>query len=156
MRSFIRIIDQKGMSILVLVLTDVFAYFLSFLAAYFVRSNLLTEYLGIFQIQSIELYVRALPIVFLIMLFVFYTFGLYERKNRIDGMVESYHVMRAVTFAWLLVMAASFLAKIDYSRVLVVLFWIISLVFMNLGRLIIRHVKLAMIKRGYGLTRVLI
>lgn len=156
MRSFIRIIDQKGVSILALVLTDITAYFLSFLAAFFVRSHLLVNYLGIFQIQSVEFYMRSLPAVFLIMLFVFYIFGLYERKNRIDGMMESYHVMRAVTFCWLIVMAASFLAKIDYSRVLVILFWLAALVFINLGRLMIRHVKLMMIKRGYGLTRVLI
>lgn len=156
MRSFIRIIDQKGVSILILVLTDVLAYFLSFLAAFSIRSHLLVKYLGIFQIQSVEFYLRSLPAVFVIMLFVFYLFGLYERKNRIDGMMESYHVMRAVTFCWLFVMAASFLAKIDYSRILVILFWLISLVFINFGRLIIRHVKLMMIRRGIGLTRVLI
>ena len=156
MRSFIRIIDQKGFAVLLLVCTDILGYFLSFLLAYYIRADLFVEYLGYVPIQPFEIYIQALPVVFLILFVVFYTFGLYERKNRIDGMLESYHIMRAVTFCWLLVMAASFLAKYDYSRILVIIFLIVSLVLMNVGRLFIRHIKLMLIKRGHGLTRVLI
>ncbi len=156
MRPFIRIIDQKGLSVLALIAMDVLAYFLSFLLAYYIRADLFVTYLGHHAIQPFQIYANALPVVFLILFIVFYTFGLYERKNRIDGMMESYHVLRAVTLCWLLVMAASFLAKYDYSRILVMIFWVVSLFLMNFGRLIIRHIKLRRIKKGKGLTRVMI
>lgn len=156
MRPFIRIIDQKGLAVLVLVLTDMLGYLLSFLGAYYIRAHLMVDYMGRGPIQPFDVYINALPVVFIILFVVFYSSGLYERKNRINGMLETYHVFRAVTFCWLMIMSASFLAKYDYSRILVVVFWIVSLFILTFGRLIVRHVKLAMIKRGYGLTRVLI
>jgi len=156
MRSFIRIIDQKRLSVLLLILVDVLGYLSSFLLAYYIRAEVFVTNFGQSPLQPFSVYMQALPVVFLILFVVFYSFGLYERKNRLDGMVESYHIIRAVTFCWLLVMAASFLAKYDYSRVLVMMFWVISLVVMNLGRLMIRHIKLTRIKKGKGLTRVLI
>ncbi|MBT6068501.1 sugar transferase [Candidatus Peregrinibacteria bacterium] len=156
MRPFIRIIDQKGLAVIVLILTDMLGYLLSFLIAYHIRSGVMVEYLGYAQIQPFNVYIGALPAVFMILLVVFYTSGLYERKNRINGMLETYHILRAVTFCWLMIMAASFLAKYDYSRVLVMLFWLISLFVLTFGRLFVRHIKLAMIKRGMSMTRVII
>ena len=156
MRPFIRIIDQKGLAVVILILTDMLGYLLSFLGAYYVRAVLMVECFGYFQIQPFRIYMASLPVVFLILITVFYSSGLYERKNRINGMLETYHILRAVTFCWLMIMAASFLAKYDYSRTLVITFWCISLVVLSVGRLIVRNIHLALIKRGVGLTRVLI
>ncbi len=156
MRPFIRIIDQKGIAVLMLVVADLLGYLISFLLAYFLRAHVLVRYADQSPLQPFDVYLRALPVIFLILFFVFYTFGLYERKNRVSGTMETYHVLRGVTFCWLLIMAASFLAKYDYSRSLVIYFWILSFLVLSTGRFIIRQIKLAMIRRGMGLTRLLI
>jgi exopolysaccharide biosynthesis polyprenyl glycosylphosphotransferase len=87
---------------------------------------------------------------------VFYFFGLYEQKIRLEGTSEMYAVLKAVLMTAVVFMAASFLYKYDYSRGFIIIFIFSSIVFLNLGRLILRVIRRTMIRRGYGVIRILI
>jgi exopolysaccharide biosynthesis polyprenyl glycosylphosphotransferase len=156
MRYFIRFIDQKGLSILILLISDIFWYFLSFILAFFIRASFLTKYAGLSALQSFSTYLTALPVVLLIMIIVFYFFGLYEKQNRITSLNEISSLTKATTFCLILIMASSFLQNYNYSRILVLLFWSLSLFFMNFGRFLLRRLQYSLYRKGYGVKRVLI
>lgn len=156
MRSFIKISDQKGGSVLLLILSDIIAYILSILLSYYIRASFMVTHFDQSPLQPFVVYLKAMPFVVILLCIVFYTMGLYERKNRISGLLETKTVLRAVSFTWLLVMALSFLAKYDYSRIMVILLLVISVCFLSLGRLFIRHLKLKELAKGKGVLRLAI
>jgi exopolysaccharide biosynthesis polyprenyl glycosylphosphotransferase len=133
-----------------IVFVDLIFFIISFLCAYVLRNSI-----G-HGIQPIEVYIKALPIAFLIMVIVFYFFGLYEQKIRINGMSEVYTVTKGILMTAVLFMAASFLYKYDYSRGFVLLFVISAVVFLNIGRFIARKVRRILLKKGIGIINVLI
>ena len=151
MLSLMRFIDQKGLVVFILILSDAFWYFMSFLVAYFIRNDL-----GASPIQPLEIYLRVIPFVLILVIIVFYLSGLYEQKQRINQISEIYQLTKAVTFTLILIMAASFLQKYDYSRGLVLTFWVTSLFFINFGRYLVRAVRKYLFKKGYGIIRILI
>ncbi|MBI2453206.1 sugar transferase [Candidatus Peregrinibacteria bacterium] len=151
MKNILRMVDQKGLSILVLMFSDVFWYFISFAVAYYVRDTF-----GPSRIQQLDFYLRAIPYVFILLIFIFYFYGLYDRKQRVNKIGEMLLVTKAASFTLLLLMAGSFLEKVDYSRAVVLIFWPISIFFLNFGRYLIRIVKAKLVKRGYGVMNILI
>jgi len=151
MKSFIKILDQGALAIFLLLAVDTLGVIAAFLLGYFVRNDLIGP-----AIQPFEVYQKAIPVVLGILVVTFYTFGLYERRHRVTQISELYNLIRAITLVWVLVMAASFLSKYDYSRLLVVLFFGFSLLTINLGRYVLRVVYRFLYKKGIGITRVLI
>jgi exopolysaccharide biosynthesis polyprenyl glycosylphosphotransferase len=150
MQSTLRFIDQKKISLFSLVLSDLLFFLISFLCAYWIRNSIGEG------IQPINVYWSALPVSFVILVVVFYLFGLYDQKIRIKGFSELYTTSKAVLMTAVLLMAASFLYKYDYSRGFVLLFTVSSLVFLNLGRFFVRAVRIAFLKKGIGIMNVLI
>lgn len=150
MQNFLRLISQKKLSILALLVSDFIFFMGSFFAAYYSR-NLIGE-----RIQDISVYMTALPIAFLIMIIVFYFFGLYEEKIRLESTSEILTVMKAVLLTAVMLMAGSFLYKYDYSRGFVLIFIAYGLLFLNIGRYLIRAWRKYLVSRGKGLTRILI
>jgi exopolysaccharide biosynthesis polyprenyl glycosylphosphotransferase len=150
MQSILRFIDIKKVSLLLLIISD-FAFFaISFVVAYLLRD----AFFG--GIQGIEVYLKALPISFLIIVIVFYFAGLYEQKIRLNGTSEVYAVLKAVAFAAVLLMAGAFMYKYDYSRGFIVIFTLSAGIFLNIGRFFIRILRKFWNARGMGLNRVLI
>jgi exopolysaccharide biosynthesis polyprenyl glycosylphosphotransferase len=150
MQNFLRFIDQNKISVFTLAAFDLLFFLLSFFSAYYLRNWLGTP------IQPVEVYIKALPVSFLILVIVFYFFGLYEQKIRIEGTSEVYTVTKAVLMTAVLLMAGSFLYKYDYSRGFVIIFIFSGLFFLNFGRLFIRSFRKWLITKGIGLTRVAI
>lgn len=127
----------------------------AFLLSYYLRDK------GIFRIfldsvQPIEVYLQVLPIAVLLLIIIFGISGLYEAKQRITQFSESYNVFRGVTIWILLIMAGSYLSKIDYSRIIVILFYFFTLLFTISGRLIARTLHSKLNKYGFGAIRILI
>ncbi|MBI5754860.1 hypothetical protein HZA41_01415, partial [Candidatus Peregrinibacteria bacterium] len=151
MKNILRIIDQTGFSVFVLLASDIFWYFASFLLAYYLRDTY-----GPFKIHAIGFYLQVVPYVLLLLIAVFYSYGLYEQKRRINKISEIYLVTKSATAMLIFIMAASFLEKVNYSRGLVLLFWGISIVFLNFGRYLIRDIQKALFRRGYGVKNILI
>jgi len=150
MRNFLRLIDQQKIALICLFISDLLFFIVSFLAAYYFR-NFVAE-----PIQNLEIYLQALPAAYLLLAVVFYFFGLYEQKIRLEGTGEMYAVLKAVLMAAVFFMAASFLYKYDYSRGFILVFIFSAVIFLNLGRLFVRLIRKAMIKRGFGVINVLI
>ena len=138
-----------------LVATDVFFSLASFFAAYYLRN------FGIFRIllesvQPIGVYLKALPFAIALLIIVFNFFGLYDQTKRTQVFSESFLAVKAASFWALLIMAGSYLYKYDYSRIIVVLFYLLSLFFLNLGRSLFRVIERKYYSKGYGLIRILI
>jgi exopolysaccharide biosynthesis polyprenyl glycosylphosphotransferase len=150
MQNFLRLISQKKISILVLVVSDLIFFLLSFFAAYYLRNFIGAE------IQELSVYLFALPVAFFIMVVVFYFFGLYEQKIRLESTSEIFTVIKAILLTAVLLMAGSFLYKYDYSRGFVIILIGFGLVFLNIGRYLIRIWQKYLVSKGRGLNRILI
>lgn len=150
MQSFLRLTNQKKPSIIILLVSDLLFFFASFLCAYYFR-NFIAE-----PIQPILIYMQALPIAFLILVIVFYFFGLYEQKIRLESMSEIFAVIKGILMTAVLLMAVSFLYKYDYSRGFVLIFIGFTAIFLNLGRYFVRLYQRLLIKKGKGISRILI
>lgn len=150
MQSTLRFIDQKKISLLFLVLSDLLFFLLSFLIAYGIRNSIGEG------IQPIEVYISALPVSFAILLVVFYLFGLYDQKIRVKGFTEIYTASKAILMTAVLLMAGAYLYKYDYSRGFILIFTASTLVLLNTGRFIIRSIRKVFVKKGIGVMKVLI
>lgn len=151
MKSLLKILDQRGSGVALLLLSDILGGVLAFVAAFWVRNDVLGP-----AIQPFEEYAPALPMVGLIVVTTFYLFGLYERERRVTSLSEWMTLFRAVTAVWILCMAASFLYKYDTSRGLIVLFYGFGLLFLGAGRTVLRVWNRWLHRRGIGVIRVLI
>lgn len=123
---------------LALVFLDILALAISFLLAYLLREQ------GIFRfildsVQPIEVYLKVLPAAILLLLTSFILYGLYEPKQRLTALSEMYLAFRAVTLWVLLIMAASYLYKYNYSRIIVILFYFFALLLIMAFRMLIRR-----------------
>ncbi len=143
-------ISQKSL-VFSLLFSDLTTFILSFFAAYYLRNNFFST-----QIQPLEIYAQALPVVAALLLIIFYLNGLYYNKTRLTSVSELYSVTKATTFVIILIMAGSFLNKYDYSRGVVLIFWFTSLTFINTGRIIVRTIQKHIVQQGKGITRIAI
>ena len=108
------------------------------------------------EVQPLNVYLTALPFSILLLLLVFFLFGLYERQRRMKPFSELYLVVRATILWTLLLMSGSYLSKYDYSRIIVLLYFLFSLLFLNLGRSLFRVVESTFYQNGKGVVRILI
>jgi len=142
---------------IVFLISDIVSSALAFFTAYSFRNK------GVFRsfldsVQPIEVYLVALPVAILILLAIFSFSGLYDLRQRRTQLSEMYRVFRGVTLWILLIMAGSYVYKFDYSRIIVVLFYIFTAIFVILGRLLVSKLypygfpKLNIVIIGYGNT----
>jgi exopolysaccharide biosynthesis polyprenyl glycosylphosphotransferase len=151
MKPFLRWLDQDRLAQTALLLSDLIWMGVAFIGAYWLRNDVIGP-----AIQPFATYQQAFPMVALILVATFYSFGLYERSRRRRPLGELYALMKAITLVWLLVMAASFLYKYDYSRIFVLLLYGLGLILIPSGRLLIRSIYRRLHQKGIAVTRVLI
>jgi len=150
-----RVIDGTRLLTIALILVDAIAVVFAFITAYFLRDKgIFRFFLG--SIQPIEVYFRVLPAVILLLLFIFALFGLYEPKQRATKISEMYKSFQAVTLWILLIMAGSYLYKVDYSRIVVLQLYFYTLVFIAFGRLLVRQLQIRLLSNGFGQVNILI
>lgn len=145
----------KKLFIFTIIFSDIFSVFLAFIVSYFLRN------VGIFRIyldsvQPIDVYLRALPFAIILLLCIFNLAALYEPKKRVNTVSEMYVLIQAITIWILLIMAGSYLTKFDYSRIVVVIFYIFTIIFAISGRIIIRILQFHFSKNGFGRVNILI
>lgn len=138
-----------------LILNDAFFVSLAFLISYYLR-NFGPFRIFLDTVQPLPVYLSALPFAILLLLLIFSVQGLYKPKQRLSTMGELLLVSQSITLWALLIMTGSYLVKYDYSRIIVVLFWIMSLVLINFGRFIMGKLQNYFYQKGVGLTHVLI
>lgn len=137
------------------IISDIFSLCLGLLLSYSLRDK------GFFRlfldsVQPLEVYLFALPFAALLLIFIFFIKGLYEIRKPLTTFSEIYLMISSITYWVLLIMAGSYLSKFDYSRIIVLLTYLFSLIFIILGRLLIRLILSRMFKKGYGRINVLI
>ena len=99
--------------------------------------------------------------VFLYWVVVFYFFGLYRHWYVRSRFEEFVTIFRAVSFGCFILFFAIFLddyykdAKV-VSRFLILLYWILTIFFVSLGRVAIRGFQMSLLKKGYGLRNTVI
>lgn len=127
---------------MLLVLSDLVTIPLVFAFTWFLRTVVLVRMLPDFH-HELTLYLVALPVLAFLWFFSFARSGLYVPRRHPGGMAEIQRLLRA--FATLLVslMAASYLVRVEYSRLMLFLFIGIAFPVSALSRMLARRLAQA-------------
>lgn len=102
-------------------------------------------------------YSQALYFVIPVYLWLFRAYGLYKTQRHIRRIEEIFMVMKAVTFSILFLTAATFFYRgFSYSRVYLVIMWVLSIFFISAGRYFLIQWEYHRKIQRKDLTRVLI
>jgi len=140
-----------------LVVSDLLATFISIILTYWFRVSVLksTPFVAPF-LHDITTYLWTIPFVCVLWVCIFSAKGLYRPRRGISSMGEFREIVRAITFGVMIIMAASFLRKFEYSRLIVLSFWGCNIVILGSLRAIIRHLQRRWMLRGYGKSGVIV
>ncbi len=141
----------------VLIINDFFMVGLAFLFAYMVRffSDLPVFEAGITPVyefyRNVSLFLNPMWAI------IFWGFGLYNRRNLLGGTQEYSLVFKAASVGIMSVVFISFL-KVDFilARGWLLVAWLLTFIFVSLGRFVIRRIIYALRKQGYYLSPALI
>ncbi len=106
-----------------LVVCDILACLLAIVVAYELRLHV-PEYLLTRLAHPPELYARAAPVVVGLWFIAFFARDLYDPRRFRSAFAEAVATLSAVMIATILVAAASFMSHTDYSRAMLILFWL--------------------------------
>jgi exopolysaccharide biosynthesis polyprenyl glycosylphosphotransferase len=140
------------------VLLDTLTLTASFFLSYAVRftSGLIPIAEGAAHPETTH-YVKALSLVIPVYLWMFRTYGLYATQRHIRRIEEIFSVMRAVTYSILILTAATFFYRgFSYSRVYLVVLWVLSIFFISVGRYFLIQWEYRRKVQKKDLTKVLI
>lgn len=159
---------MKGSAIsyaIVKILSDGFCVFLASIAAYFWRLHFYEFQLGIYSIEffpapdtiyPINEFIGFAVVFSVFMVFVLAAHGNYETKQKSNFSVEITKVFWGYTAGMSLVLVYFFFAQFDFfSRLIFGLAWSLGIVFVFLGRAILRRLQKLLNQFGYGQVRVL-
>lgn len=140
-----------------LIVSDVLMTSASVIITYWIRVRVLAgvPFVTPFM-HDITVYLKTIPFICLLLVAIFHTKGLYKVKRGISGMGEFLEIVRGITFGVVIVMAASFLRKFDYSRLIVLNFWLCNIVLVGSSRALIRHLQKRLMAKGYGKSSVIV
>jgi len=108
------------------------------------------------QINPLEGYLRALPILLVIWLCVLARFRFYSHHERIAGLNAIGPVCWAVFWAVVATTIYNLLFKPDFGRTVVAAFAVAAAAYLFISRTIFRVIKRKAVERGHGLVRVLV
>lgn len=140
---------------LLLLLADSLALLSSLLGAFYLRSNLLQGVFTAFA-HDLSIYLRPFPIVLLLWLGSFAYLNLYAVRVHTTPFVEFLGVLKGSVLSLLVIMSLSFLAKFDYSRFLVLVFFVLVVPFTAMFRSLVRTVQKRLLREGYRTIRCLV
>jgi len=120
---------------------------LAIVAAYWLRRAVPSDILLPLK-HPLSLYLRAAPVVVVLWLAGFLHRDLYNIRRFRSPLTEFQAVFGAVTAATIYVAAASFLSHTDYSRAMLVLFWVAGLILAGVERAIFASYRRRALARG--------
>ena len=147
--------NKQQARLLLIPLLDIVVVFLAFITAYYLR-NVGPFRLFLEAVQPITVYLSALPIAILVLLITFQLSGLYDQTKRTKPLTESYLLIKSVSLWILIIMASSYLYKYDYSRIIVIMFFFWTLLYVSIVRSVIRKIEQRLYQKGIGVTNILI
>lgn len=107
-------------------------------------------------VQPISVYLSALPIAIVFLWVIGYYYRLYPKEYSFDSFGELYRAIQSCVNWVLVIMATSYLVKYDYSRVIVILTFLFTLLWLSLFRALLQLALLRWRKNGVFAKRVLI
>ncbi len=109
------------------------------------------------DIPDVHPYLLLLGLIIIVWGIAFKAFGLYRPKRISSRLAEVRDIAKACTLAVLILIAATFFLKqFEFSRVVILYFWVFSIVSASLVRSTFREVLRVTRRRGYNLRHVLI
>ncbi|MGQ9731212.1 MAG: sugar transferase, partial [Candidatus Zipacnadales bacterium] len=138
-----------------LVLSDTAACVSAVITAYVIR--VYTPVLVRPPLQHpLDMYLRALPVILLLWVATFESLGLY----RVSRVAAPFHDLtdsvRAVSLATLVIGAVSFLSHVDYSRGMLILFWLFALIYVAIGRTLLSNRRKKALASGVAQARTIV
>ena len=153
MASTRRTFERRHLALLVL--SDAAACVLAVLTAYMLRAY--TPELVRPQLQHpLRMYLWTLPAVLPLWLATFESLDLYRINRATPPFHDLADSFRAVTLATLLIAAVSFLSHTDYSRGMMILFWLAALLYVSLGRTLLSERRAKALVSGVARARTLV
>lgn len=125
-----------------LVLADIVTIPLVFAVTWFLRTVVLVRMLPDFH-HELTLYLIALPVMAVMWFFSFARSGLYVPRRHPGGMGEIQRLLKAFVTLLIALMAASYLARVEYSRLMLFLFIGIAFPVSALARMVARKLAQA-------------
>jgi len=139
-----------------MLLADLLVISASWLGSYYFRFHW-GPVLGYRDIPDIRPYLLLLGLIVIVWGVAFKTFGLYRPKRISSQLAEVRDIANACTLAVLILIAATFFLKqFEFSRVVILYFWIFSIVSVSLVRGSFREALRLTRRSGYNLRHVLI
>ncbi|MBU1628245.1 exopolysaccharide biosynthesis polyprenyl glycosylphosphotransferase, partial [bacterium] len=148
------------------ILSDLIICNLSLVVIFYIRYYL-SDFLRFFNFHALSEYFNnillpgsayffVLPFLSIIWVIVFSGLGLYHHKRSFSRINEFIAIFKGTTVVVLIFMAGSFLYKFDYSRTMIILYWVMNIFLINLSRAIIGNIQIKTLKKGYNVLRVII
>ncbi len=136
--------------------TDLAATFAALVAAYWLRFE--AEIIPVTKgVPAASAYLRLFPFIAVLWPLVYYFHGLYQVRRNRSSVEEGLAVLVATALATLLLIGiATFSRGFDYSRAVLVLFFVSDVLFVFAGRTAIRRYLEEAWRHGYGVRRVLV
>ena len=139
-----------------MLLSDLLAVTVSWFAAYYAR-----VWIGPFPlykgIEPPRVYAGLLVTILLMWAFVFKAFGLYRPNRGGSRMGEVLEIVRATSLAVLVLTAFTFfLRRLEFSRLVFLYFWVLSIAGVTASRGLFREILRALHHRGRHLSSVLV
>lgn len=125
---------------MMLVLSDMVALPVAFLITWFTRTLLLGDLISGFH-HDFRTYQFTLPVVIVLWLITFFSLGLYRPRRHLGSMGEVQQLMKALVYLATALMAACYLLQKDYSRLMLMMFVVISLPVTAIFRTLARRVS---------------
>jgi exopolysaccharide biosynthesis polyprenyl glycosylphosphotransferase len=141
--------------LLLLVLSDAAACVLAIVTAYLIRAYT-PELLRPQFKHPLSMYLKTLWAILPLWLMTFEALGLYRVNRPAPPFHDLTDSFRAVTLATLLIAAVSFLSHTDYSRGMLVLFWVIALIYVSLGRQLLSDRRAHALATGVARSRAVV
>jgi exopolysaccharide biosynthesis polyprenyl glycosylphosphotransferase len=137
-------------------LSDIVAIDISFLFSYWLRfySPLTSVFPVVKGFPSLGVYVFSSWVVILVWLLIFRALSLYGTRRNAGPVDELYLVVKGVTLGMLIVMAVAFFYRgFSYSRLVFLLIWATSIIFLSVGRILLLYLERRLHRMGTGLVK---
>lgn len=134
---------------------DLGMVFLSFIAAYFLRT--VFEFVPITYIEPLSDYMRFIVLTLPIWFVVFFIAGLYRVREKDRRLEELGKIAVGVSTAVAIVMAWIFLTRtFFFSRLIIIYVWLVAIFFVTFGRYLISFVQRFLYRYDIGVHRVIV
>jgi exopolysaccharide biosynthesis polyprenyl glycosylphosphotransferase len=128
----------------------------SFVGAYYLRYQSLHPEILFSDNWQFDHYIYFVLAFIPFWLIAFALAGLYNTRKKLKPLDEFASVVLGVSSGIMIVIAWIFLTRPDYARLVIIYAWILALIFVTLGRLLVRLIKYNLYRFGIGVHNLII